>query len=121
MSTVIEINYQEPYFDVILNINNNQEIIGYHLNTFREAIILAENHKEIDTSIEIIVNTQEYQNQQKTKEVYLKMNQIAEELGIPSDSFNGLVDSLYVYRDSVNPKLRSLSHFMESIKNKSIH
>ena len=56
MSTVIEITYQEPYFDVILKVNNNQKVIGYHLNKHSEAFKLAENYKEIDTSVEIKVN-----------------------------------------------------------------
>lgn len=53
--SVIEITHENSLFFVNLKINQQKKIIGYQLNTFREAIKLAEVYQRLGFAISIKV------------------------------------------------------------------
>lgn len=109
----IEITFENSTFHVNFKVNaNNSEIIGYNLDTLREAIVLAESYQRMDNSISIEISpyTKESMNP------YKEFGNIAKTIGLAANSFDGLVDTLIEYRNTVKPELRSKKDVLDILK-----
>lgn len=117
--TTIEITFENSTFNVDLKVNTeHSEQIGYKIETLQEAMRLAEIYKRMDSSISIVISSDAKENMNPYKE----MGKIAESIGLPKNSFNGLVNTLIDYRDSVKSEYRSLNDVLNMFEpNKTIN
>lgn len=112
MCKKIQINYQEPYYNVVLG---EDDVIGHSITSFFEAYDLAKEYQRSNKELEIVVP----EDVNNLIDIYQEFRVMAENIGLPSEAFQGLADKLLQYKEEHKHEKRSFESFMIWLRNRN--